>query len=271
MFKFTTACAIIAAAASATEWSAQPQQLYSYPQGAALQNQLSYYTQAPLQQQLLTYYQEPRYTAQPQGFAWTRRSTIRPGFVEATMPELIDSYWSTAPKATETLIASCEFDFFGYSFSTARVTLTQEEGDNVTMEGFFEGIEPGRHGFKIHEYGDLSNGCESTGEVFNPYDAPWGSMTNDITERRVGDIQQVQGRFDRKAEYNNRDTLVMLSGPNSVVGRAMVFYAGEDDFDVVEHEATATRPAIEKEGMGERLGCCVIGLVQGEKPKAPKW
>ena len=55
-----------------------------------------------------------------------------------------------------------------------------------------------------------------------------------------------------KAKYLSRDLLVQLSGPNSVLGRAMVLYAGADAHDVYG-----------KQGMGEPIGCCVIGLALG--------
>jgi Cu-Zn family superoxide dismutase len=257
MFKFTTACAVIAAAASAA------QQRYYAPQG--VQQQLNYYQQAPQQR---TLYQEPRYGSYQQqsyGFPWVRRSTIRPRDVVAQMPTLVDNYWKTAPKVEETIIASCEFDFLGYSYSMGRIELKQKPGDLTSMIGEFEHIEPGLHALKIHEYGDLEYGCESTGDVFNPYGAPWGHSHLDIHDRRVGDIEQLQARWDKGAEYKNRDLLVNLSGPNSVIGRSMVLYEREDDHDRTEHPATESRPAIVREGMGRRIGCCVIGLAQGEK------
>ena len=56
----------------------------------------------------------------------------------------------------------------------------------------------------------------------------------------------------------------MLSGPNSVIGRSMVLYEREDDFDKTEFPATESRPAIVREGKGRRVACCVIGLAKGE-------
>ena len=263
MFKFTTACAVIATAASA--WGPQ-RQSYGYPQRGGVQQQLGgYYQQAPRQQQR---YQEPRYAAQPQGYPWVRRSTFRPRDVSAQMPQPVDNYWQNY-QTTETIKASCEFDFLGYSYAMGRIELTQKPGDLVTMIGEFENVEPGLHALKIHEYGDLEYGCESTGDVFNPFGAYHGHSHQDIHDRRVGDIEQCQARWDRGAEYKNRDSLVMLSGPNSVIGRSMVLYEREDDFDKTEFPATESRPAIVREGKGRRVACCVIGLAKGESKPTP--
>merc|ERR1719305_1976943 len=59
-----------------------------------------------------------------------------------------------------------------------------------------------------------------------------------------------------KANYLSRDLLVQLSSPNSVLGRAMVLYAGADSHDVAQGYG--------KQGMGEPIGCCVIGLALGD-------
>lgn len=136
----------------------------------------------------------------------------------------------------------------------------------TSIIGEFEGLKPGLHGFKIHEFGDLEYGCSSTGGVYNPFGAYRGHSHEDILDRRVGDIEQLQMRWDVTGEYKTRDLLVNLSGPNSVIGRSMVIYEREDDFDQTEHEPTYDREARYREGEGQRIACCVIGLAKGEKP-----
>ena len=205
-----------------------------------------------------------------EGWRYSRQSSWRPRDVRVYNAAPVDAYWQHAPKETETIRAACEFDFLGYSYSSGRLELTQKPGDLTSFIGEFEGLKPGLHAMKIHEFGDLEYGCESTGDVFNPFGAKHGHSHFDINERRVGDCENVQARFDTNAEYLNRDLLANLSGPNSIVGRSLVLYEREDDFDQTEHPETHDREGRFREGKGQRIACCVVGLAKGEieKPKA---
>ena len=148
--------------------------------------------------------------------------------------------------------------------------LEQKPGDLTSIQGGFWGVKPGMKGMKIHEYGDLEYGCQSTGRVYNPFGSKQGHAHFDITERRVGDLENMSVRWSTESEYKVRDLLVELSGPNSVLGRAMVLYEREDDHDQVEHPATTKKDVRLREGMGERIACCVIGLAKGEGKDKPK-
>jgi len=50
-----------------------------------------------------------------------------------------------------------------------------------------------------------------------------------------------------------------LDGPNNVIGRSMVLYEREDDFDRTEHPATKEREGRFRRGHGDPIACCVIG------------
>ena len=36
------------------------------------------------------------------------------------------------------------------------------------VEGTLDGLEPGEHGLAVHEAGDVSRGCHSLGDHYNP-------------------------------------------------------------------------------------------------------
>jgi|Transcript_310 hypothetical protein len=154
IMKFVTACAIVMAAAYGAEaedgWNTRGygRVAYGAPRSYGLR------AQAP-----------------PSGFRYSRRSTIRPRDVKAFNVGPVDNYYKALPKVDETIVASCEFDFLGYSHSSGRIELKQKVNDLTSMIGEFDGLSPGLHGIKIHEFGDLEYGCESTGDVFNPFGA----------------------------------------------------------------------------------------------------
>ena len=129
---------------------------------------------------------------------------------------------------------------------------------------------------KIHEFGDLSGGCVkggTIGDIYNPFGTEGGESHYDIDKRRVGDLEHMKGRImnDNTADFVSRDPVVMLSGPNSVIGRTIALYEGEDGSFLVELPATAVHPELEKEDPGEIVACCVIGLANPKKQSHKFW
>lgn len=48
------------------------------------------------------------------------------------------------------------------------VRLAQVNMELARIEANFSGLPPGKHGWSINEFGDLTRGASSTGKVFNP-------------------------------------------------------------------------------------------------------
>ena len=207
---------------------------------------------------------------------YVTRSTKRPRDNWSINTNQVDPFLLAQVAPKDTITAHCELDFLGYSDSTGSIILTQTSGDMVSMIGEFEHLEPGLHALKIHEYGDVEYGCDSTGPVFNPMGEERGHSHDDIHRRRMGDIEHVQARFDTMAEYKNRDQYATMWGPNSILGRSLVLYEREDDHDQTEQEARIGadgRPVEERrrEGEGHAIACCVIGRMEIQpEPKEEK-
>ena len=126
-----------------------------------------------------------------------------------------------------------------------------QEGQGTVIVGKITGLAPGKHGFHIHEFGDLTNGCESAGGHYNPDDASHGGLE----EGHVGDLENVIANTDGVADFTIIAKRVDLIGERSVVGRSIVVHSDEDDLGKGgDDESLKTGNA------GKRLACGVIIL-----------
>ncbi|PKA58807.1 Superoxide dismutase [Cu-Zn], chloroplastic [Apostasia shenzhenica] len=128
------------------------------------------------------------------------------------------------------------------------VTLTQEDDGPTTVNVRVTGLIPGLHGFHLHEYGDTTNGCISTGAHFNPNGLTHGAPEDEV--RHAGDLGNIDANDDGVAEATIVDNQIPLSGPNSVVGRAFVVHELVDDLGKGGHELSLTTG-----NAGGRLAC----------------
>ena len=121
------------------------------------------------------------------------------------------------------------------------------------------GISEGFHGFHVHTYGDLSNGCASTGGHYNPDGTDHGAAHEHRDGRHVGDLKMVEANAQGVADYKQTDALADLYGPDSIVGRGLVLHRDPDDLGLGVGEAEAGSKA--NGNAGPRIACCIIGLV----------
>ncbi|GAA4467958.1 hypothetical protein GCM10023156_58530 [Novipirellula rosea] len=109
------------------------------------------------------------------------------------------------------------------------ISFTQD-GDMLKIHGEVTGLKPGKHGFHVHENGDLSDKetGKSAGGHFNPTNQPHGKMTDE--KRHVGDFGNIEANQEGIAMIDKEDSVIALSGVHSILGRAIVIHADEDQF-----------------------------------------
>ncbi|XP_078342305.1 uncharacterized protein LOC144628121 isoform X1 [Oculina patagonica] len=113
------------------------------------------------------------------------------------------------------------------------------------------------HGFHIHQFGDIvTDGCQSTGGHFNPFNRNHGGPQNKFKRRHVGDLGNIVADQNGAVDIVIEDHLLSLSGPNSVIGRAFVIHQKDDDLGKGTGEAEAG--SLKTGNAGARLGCGVI-------------
>ncbi|KAB1995909.1 hypothetical protein E1A91_D13G197400v1 [Gossypium mustelinum] len=129
-----------------------------------------------------------------------------------------------------------------------------QEGDGpTTVTGNLSGLKPGLHGFHVHALGDTTNGCMSTGPHFNPAGKEHGAPEDE--NRHAGDLGNVTVGDDGCASFSIADKQIPLTGPNSIIGRAVVVHADPDDLGKGGHELSKSTG-----NAGGRVACGIIGL-----------
>ena len=102
------------------------------------------------------------------------------------------------------------------------------KGDAIEITGEITGLTPGKHGFHVHEFGDLSSTDGlATGGHFNPDKEKHGGP--DDKERHAGDLGNIVADETGKVTLKMTDKLIRLSGDHSIVGRGLIVHAKEDD------------------------------------------
>ncbi|XP_033734618.1 copper chaperone for superoxide dismutase-like [Pecten maximus] len=139
--------------------------------------------------------------------------------IEATgKPAVLQGYGSSTvakPKQTAAAVAMMEA---GNTNVKGVVRFVQTDNDTCVVDGTMDGLPPGRHGLFIHECGDLSNGCNSCGDVF-------GKM-GPLTKKVAGAMGDIVVHPDGRSEFHmiNKNVKVW-----DVIGRSMVIH--EEDTD----------------------------------------
>uniref|UniRef100_A0A0D2W6V3 Superoxide dismutase [Cu-Zn] n=1 Tax=Gossypium raimondii TaxID=29730 RepID=A0A0D2W6V3_GOSRA len=131
-----------------------------------------------------------------------------------------------------------------------------QEGDGpTTVTGNLSGLKAGLHGFHVHALGDTTNGCMSTGKRphFNPAGKEHGAPEDE--NRHAGDLGNVTVGDDGCASFSITDKQIPLTGPNSIIGRAVVVHADPDDLGKGGHELSKSTG-----NAGGRVACGIIGL-----------
>lgn len=132
------------------------------------------------------------------------------------------------------------------------VTFLQTE-EGVTVTANINGLETGKHGFHIHQYGDCTAEDQtSAGGHYNPYNTEHGAPTD--TERHMGDMGNLPINEEGYGNLTYTDNVIELNGPNSIIGRAVIIHGGTDDFTSQPSGAA-----------GPRLACGVIGIANPDQ------
>ena len=121
--------------------------------------------------------------------------------------------------------------------------------DGVKIVADVSGLQPGQHGFHIHEWGDCSAADgSSAGGHFNPSHEQHGAL--DASHHHAGDLSNIVADANGKAHYEGVSKDIQLNGADSIIGRSVIVHTSADDLH--------TQPT---GNSGSRVVCGVIGVV----------
>jgi Cu-Zn family superoxide dismutase len=131
--------------------------------------------------------------------------------------------------------------------------------ETVTIILNIHGLKPSSlHGFHVHEYGDLSDGCNSACAHYNPFHKNHGCPGK--AERHVGDLGNIQTDMFGNAQYTTKDDVIKLSGDTSIIGRMLIIHADPDDCG--QGEGASREESLKTGNAGKRIACAVIGYAK---------
>jgi Cu-Zn family superoxide dismutase len=124
----------------------------------------------------------------------------------------------------------------------------------VKVSGHIENLAPGKHGFHVHQFGNLlSSDCTSCGGHFNPTNANHGSRTG--ASSHAGDFGNITATKEHFSTfYFSTNKVSLFEGELSIIGRSLVVHEDEDDLGKGGHSDSLTTGHA-----GKRLDCAVIG------------
>lgn len=113
------------------------------------------------------------------------------------------------------------------------------------FSGFPTQSDPEPRAVHIHQYGDLTQGCDSTGGHYNPDGVNHPNHPGDF-----GNFVPQEGKINTMIESE-----ATLFRDLSVIGRAVVVHVKKDDLG-----GGGNPGSLLSGNAGQRLGCCIIGI-----------
>ena len=136
-------------------------------------------------------------------------------------------------------------------FDKGTVKFTEVE-NKIRIDVNLSGLKKNaKHGFHVHEAGDLTDKCTSMCAHFNPYGKTHGCPG--MKERHVGDLGNLVTNGRGEAKYSFYDNIIKLKGKANIIGRGLIIHADEDDCGQGDGESLITGNS------GKRIACAVIG------------
>ena len=114
-------------------------------------------------------------------------------------------------------------------------------------------MEDGLHGFHIHKCGDLTKGCSSACEHFNPFNNNHGSLNS--KNSHAGDLGNIKSMKKLAHGTIKTNKISLINSKTNIIGRMIIVHKDEDDLGKGDNEESLVTG-----NAGKRLACGVIGI-----------
>ena len=146
--------------------------------------------------------------------------------------------------------AVCVIDASTTQSVSGYVLMTTVEKGLTKFVCYLNGLNPGLHGFHVHEHGDLREKCKSACSHYNPDGNVHGGPTG--RRRHKGDL----GNITVTSKGDCYSTIYAEVDLSEIIGRMIVIHEDPDDLGLgLDKESQKTGNS------GERIACGVIGRI----------
>ena len=145
-------------------------------------------------------------------------------------------------------VAVCVFDQKHSKGVEGYVSLRNNGRNSTIFECHLSGLPEGLHGFHVHSFGDLREGCKSACDHYNPTGQHHGGARGQ--NRHKGDL----GNLTADENGVCKEQIIADVTLDEIVGRMLVVHEDEDDLGKGPHPDSKTTGH-----SGKRIACGVIG------------
>ena len=133
----------------------------------------------------------------------------------------------------------------------------KQKDKNLIIDYNIKNLSDGEHGFHIHKCGDITKGCSSGCEHFNPFRKNHGSLTS--KDSHAGDLGNIISKNGiSKGRIITSKIDIIPGSKKSIIGRMIIVHQDRDDLGLGNNtESLKTGNA------GKRLSCGIIGIKDG--------
>lgn len=135
-------------------------------------------------------------------------------------------------------------------YKVSGVVIFRQKPEHVAIHIELQGLKKNaKHGFHIHETGDLREGCKSCCAHYNPTGSEHGGLTGDGHAGDLGNITSDGKGYCNMSITSGRFVI------DDILGRSIIIHEDEDDLGRGGFNDSKTTGH-----SGARIACAVIGI-----------